>query len=95
MLMRATVALAAGLLLAGCGRPVVFHTSDAYPQHLSEWQVVWRDGDALRLNDGVMVYDIATPLFTDFADLAIELGRGGYSTARVVHRLHQAGLVDA
>ncbi|MCB0977001.1 MAG: DUF4388 domain-containing protein [Acidimicrobiales bacterium] len=28
------------------------------------------------------------------ADLAIELGRGGYSTARVVHRLHQAGLVD-
>ncbi|MEZ5599455.1 MAG: SO2930 family diheme c-type cytochrome [Pseudomonadales bacterium] len=67
MLMRATVALAAGLLLAGCGRPVVFHTSDAYPQHLSEWQVVWRDGDALRLNDGVMVYDIATPLFTDYA----------------------------
>lgn len=28
------------------------------------------------------------------ADLAIELGRGGYSTARVVHRLHQAGLVE-
>ena len=25
-------------------------------------------------------------------DLAIELGRGAYSTARVVHRLHQAGL---
>lgn len=29
------------------------------------------------------------------ADLAIELGRGAYSTARVVHRLHQAGLVQA
>ncbi len=28
------------------------------------------------------------------ADLAIELGRGAYSTARVVNRLHQAGLVD-
>jgi hypothetical protein len=28
------------------------------------------------------------------ADLAIELGRGAYSTARVVHRLHQAGLVE-
>lgn len=28
------------------------------------------------------------------ADLAIELGRGAYSTARVVHRLHQAGLVQ-
>ena len=28
------------------------------------------------------------------ADLAAELGRGGYSTARVVHRLHQAGLVE-
>jgi len=27
-------------------------------------------------------------------DLAIELGRGAYSTARVVHRLHQAGLVE-
>ena len=28
------------------------------------------------------------------ADLAAELGRGGYSTARVVHRLHEAGLVQ-
>jgi hypothetical protein len=28
------------------------------------------------------------------AELASELGRGGYSTARVVHRLHQAGLVE-
>lgn len=28
------------------------------------------------------------------AELAAELGRGGYSTARVVHRLHQAGLVE-
>ena len=28
------------------------------------------------------------------AELATELGRGGYSTARVVHRLHQAGLVE-
>ncbi len=27
-------------------------------------------------------------------ELAIELGRGAYSTARVVHRLHQAGLVE-
>lgn len=27
-------------------------------------------------------------------DLAIELGRGAYSTARVVHRLHEAGLVQ-
>jgi len=28
------------------------------------------------------------------ADLALELGRGGYSAARVVHRLVQAGLVE-
>ena len=28
------------------------------------------------------------------ADLAVELGRGAYSTARVVNRLHQAGLVE-
>lgn len=27
-------------------------------------------------------------------DLATELGRGAYSTARVVHRLHEAGLVE-
>lgn len=27
-------------------------------------------------------------------ELAVELGRGSYSTARVVHRLHQAGLVE-
>ena len=57
------------LLLAACQRgmpPVAFH-ADGRPPILSDWHVVEvRDGK-LELNDGVVPYDLNTPLFTDYA----------------------------
>lgn len=56
-------------LLSACKRdraPVAFH-ADGYPTKLSEWHVVYRDGDKLALNDGVVPFDLNTPLFSDYA----------------------------
>ena len=64
----ATLALSA-LLLAGCARgpaPVVFH-AEGYPARLSDWNVVYRDGDRLALNERVVPFDLNTPLFSDYA----------------------------
>ena len=64
----ATLALSA-LLLAGCARgpaPVVFH-AEGYPAKLSDWNVVYRDGDRLALNERVVPFDLNTPLFSDYA----------------------------
>jgi uncharacterized repeat protein (TIGR03806 family) len=64
----ASVLLVLGLL-AGCQRgmpPVAFH-ADGRPPKLGDWHVVEvRDGK-LQLNDGVVPYDLTTPLFTDYA----------------------------
>lgn len=62
------IALAA--VLAACGRgsqPVTVHPVDAPPQRLSEWGVIFANGGALELNDGVVPYDLNTPLFSDYA----------------------------
>jgi uncharacterized repeat protein (TIGR03806 family) len=63
-----TVMLAA-VLLAACQRgmaPVAFH-ADGRPAKLSDWHVVEvRDGK-LQLNNGVVPYDLNTPLFSDYA----------------------------
>ena len=65
-----TALLALGLLAAsGCGRerpPVAFH-ADGRPQRLSEWHLLFAGGGRLALNAGVEPYDLATPLFTDYA----------------------------
>jgi len=56
--------------LSGCGQtlpPVVFHAADQAPEQLSEWGVVLSDGDYFELNEGVLPYDLNTPLFTDYA----------------------------
>jgi len=37
------------------------------PDRLSEWGIVFSDGRTLRLNDGVVPYDLNTPLFSDYA----------------------------
>ena len=54
---------------AGCAQPphVHFHTSDEYPERLSAWGVIQKQGDRLVLGDRVTVYDINTPLFSDYA----------------------------
>jgi hypothetical protein len=57
------------LLVSACQRgldPVAFH-ADGRPPKLSDWHVVEvRDGK-LVLNQGVVPYDLNTPLFTDYA----------------------------
>ncbi|MFO1340154.1 MAG: SO2930 family diheme c-type cytochrome [Burkholderiaceae bacterium] len=66
--MAACIALAASTL-AGCQRapePVRF-IAEGKPATLSEWHVVESDGRRLRLNTGVLPYDLNTPLFSDYA----------------------------
>ncbi|WP_449467606.1 SO2930 family diheme c-type cytochrome [Stenotrophomonas humi] len=59
----------AGLLLAlaGCGGPQVHFFADGQPPTLDEWHVLRIDGGKLRLNQGVVPYDLNTPLFSDYA----------------------------
>jgi len=58
------------VILAACQpdpRPVSVHAADSIPGRLSDWGLVFADGDRLRLNDGVTPYDLNTPLFSDYA----------------------------
>ncbi len=53
----------------GCARapgPVVFH-GEGYPERLSDWRVLLVRDDRLQLNQGVVPYDLNTPLFSDYA----------------------------
>jgi uncharacterized repeat protein (TIGR03806 family) len=57
------------LALAGCTPklgPVVFHAQDN-PTQLSDWHLLQARGDHLALNDGMVAYDLNTPLFSDYA----------------------------
>ena len=62
-------AAVAMLALAGCQRgmaPVAYH-ADGRPPKLSDWHVVEARDGKLVLNQGVVPYDLNTPLFTDYA----------------------------
>src|ERR1700744_2666716 len=62
-------ACAAALALVACSRtaqPVHFF-AEGRPAKLSDWQVVYTDGGNLALNEGVVPYDLNTPLFSDYA----------------------------
>ena len=64
------VSFALGAILAGCGqapRPVAMHPADEPPARLSDWGLFIVDGDTFGINDGVVPYDLNTPLFTDYA----------------------------
>lgn len=66
----ACLGAAFALLLASCtpappDRPV-FH-ADGYPEKLSDWGVLRSKNGVLALNEGVEPYDLATPLFSDYA----------------------------
>jgi len=57
-------------LLGACEpalQPVVVHPADEIPDRLSEWGVVFGDGAQFNLNEGVVPYDLNTPLFSDYA----------------------------
>ncbi len=43
------------------------HAPDAIPARLSDWGVVLANGRFFELNDGVIPYDLNTPLFSDYA----------------------------
>ncbi|OFW98492.1 MAG: hypothetical protein A3E78_04465 [Alphaproteobacteria bacterium RIFCSPHIGHO2_12_FULL_63_12] len=68
--MRFVAALLA-LVLAACSREAapsasVFH-EDGFPATLSEWNLLSTANGVLTLSPGVTPYDLATPLFTDYA----------------------------
>lgn len=61
--------LFAAVLLAACARTpqgVAFH-ANGMPEKLSDWRVVYAEGGRLALNDGVVAFDLNTPLFSDYA----------------------------
>ncbi|NIV17456.1 MAG: hypothetical protein GWN47_03390 [Woeseiaceae bacterium] len=59
-----------GAWLAGCSparQPVVLHAAEEIPANLSAWNIVFADGRSFEINEGVVPYDLNTPLFTDYA----------------------------
>jgi uncharacterized repeat protein (TIGR03806 family) len=69
---RCAAGLALAVLLisaAGCGGAprVTLHTQPPWPEHLAAWGVVAIDGHRLVLADRALPYDVATPLFSDYA----------------------------
>ena len=58
------------LPLSGCDKtqpPVRVHEADKPPARLGDWHLMAADGSRLRMNDGVIPYDLNTPLFSDYA----------------------------
>jgi len=58
------------MVLGACEEPprsIVVHPADQIPDRLSEWGIVFADGVNFELNEGVIPYDLNTPLFTDYA----------------------------
>ncbi len=47
--------------------PVTVHSDSAIPDRLSDWGVVFANGNYLELNGGVIPYELNTPLFSDYA----------------------------
>ena len=61
---------AALLALAGCGPSspsVVLHPDDRPPASLRDWGVLFVADGRLQLNDSVTPYELASPLFSDYA----------------------------
>jgi uncharacterized repeat protein (TIGR03806 family) len=63
------IVCAGALALVACSRTAqqVHFFAAGRPAHLSDWQVVYADGSNLALNEGVIPYDLNTPLFSDYA----------------------------
>lgn len=56
------------LILTACGgTPPVTFIAQGQPASLDDWHVLAVEGGRLRLNDGVVPFDLNTPLFSDYA----------------------------
>ncbi|MAW80876.1 MAG: hypothetical protein CMI63_11610 [Parvularcula sp.] len=64
------VLVAAAFLVSACSQQPetapTFHADDN-PERLSDWGMIAATDGALKLSDGVTPYDLATPLFSDYA----------------------------
>jgi uncharacterized repeat protein (TIGR03806 family) len=61
----------AGLFSLSCdmlGSGVRSYTEEPFPRKLSQWRLFVKEGATLRANQGVVPYDIITPLFSDYAN---------------------------
>jgi uncharacterized repeat protein (TIGR03806 family) len=64
----AAIALGAGFgVLRWMAPPVPHFVAEGNPARLSDWGMVAARGGRLKLGAGVVPYDLATPLFTDYA----------------------------
>src|SRR5438270_5359849 len=57
-------------ILAGCkakASPVKSFVEEPFPEKLSGWSLFVGPGGSLRPNQGVLPYDLNTPLFSDYA----------------------------
>lgn len=66
---RCALGLVCMLVLSACQRAArtALDFPDAFPQRLSEWHLVERKAGRLVLNEGVVAYDLNSPLFSDYA----------------------------
>jgi len=64
------LALAAVVVAAGCQHHDRVRPSghEPWPERLSEWGLFKGNGSTLEPNPGVLPYDVATPLFSDYAE---------------------------
>src|SRR5215468_7481858 len=55
------------LLCCACSRQVRSHVDEPYPKKLSAWRLFTGKAADLQPNEGVVPYDLNTPLFSDYA----------------------------
>ncbi len=65
---KTTLLILTAFLFAACSQQTApsFH-ADENPERLSDWGMIAAKDGALHLSDGVTPYDLATPLFSDYA----------------------------
>jgi uncharacterized repeat protein (TIGR03806 family) len=64
---RLEVVFVIAVLLSGCSRQVQPHLKEPFPAKLSTWHLFTGKPAELRPNQGVVPYDLNTPLFSDYA----------------------------
>ena len=67
MRVRALIVLCLAAMLTSCDRGVKAHSAPPFPKRLSEWRLFTLKSGVLVPNQGVVPYDLNTPLFSDYA----------------------------